>query len=243
MTMSEPNLSKQAMALEEASAVDILKWACGQHAPRLVFATGFGAEGCVLVDMVARHGLEVDMLTMDTGLLFQQTYLLWKRLEDTYGVKIRGVVPALSVEEQGATLGERLWETDPQRCCQLRKVEPLRKALQGNTAWVSAIRRQQTPERASAAPVEWDSRLAMVKVNPLVRWSHKDVWRYIHDFKVPYNPLHDVGYPSIGCAPCTTAVAQGEDPRAGRWRGQDQRECGIHLPVLNNGDVLPTGEQ
>jgi phosphoadenosine phosphosulfate reductase len=139
------------------------------------------------------------------------------------------VRPELSVEAQAERHGDRLWERDPDRCCGLRKVAPLREALAGFDAWVSAIRRDQTPERARTRVVEADTRFGLVKINPLAGWTAAEVWAYLREHDVPTNPLHQRGYPSIGCTPCTTPVAPGEGERAGRWRGWTKRECGLHL--------------
>ncbi len=216
-----------ATQLEGATAGEILLWA-GQHIPRLTFATGFGAEGCVLIDLIVRLGLDIDLFTLDTGVLFPETYELWKRLEARYGVTIRGVEPVQTIDAQALTLGPALWSRDPDRCCELRKIRPLRAALAGFDGWITAIRRDQTPERASARIVETDKKFGLLKVNPLVAWKHDDVWAHIYANDVPFNPLHDRGYPSIGCSPCTSAVQPGEDPRTGRWRGAAKNECGLH---------------
>jgi len=215
-------------ALESRGPEEILSWAASRFAPRLTFATGFGAEGCVLIDMIGRLGLPIDLFTLDTGLLFPETYALWRRLEAKYGVAIRGVRPAQTVEEQARAEGDRLWERAPDRCCALRKVEPLRRALAGYDAWITAIRRGQTADRASAGVVERDDRFGLVKVNPLVTWTSADVSAYVAENDVPVNPLHQEGYPSIGCVPCTSRVLPGEGPRAGRWRGRVKTECGLH---------------
>jgi thioredoxin-dependent adenylylsulfate APS reductase len=215
-------------AQEGRRAEEVLAWAAERFAPRITFATGFGAEGCVLIDMIARHRLPIDLFTLDTGLLFPETYALWRRLEDRYGVVIRAARPERTVEEQAADHGAELWARDPDRCCALRKMEPLRAALGGFDAWITAIRRDQTPDRASAGVVEADRRFGLVKVNPLVSWSAQDVWAHVRAHDVPVNPLHDDGYPSIGCVPCTSRVLPGEDPRAGRWRGRAKTECGLH---------------
>jgi phosphoadenosine phosphosulfate reductase len=209
-----------------------LRWAEATFAPRLTLATGFGAEGCVLIDLAARMGLNVDIFTLDTGVLFPETYDLWKRLEERYGITIKAVRPAQTLEEQARSYGDRLWEREPEKCCALRKVAPLGPALKGYDAWVTAIRRDQTANRASALPVEWDAKNGLVKVNPLVRWQKEAIWAYIQEWDVPYNALHDKGYPSISCHTCTSPVKPGEDDRAGRWRGNEKTECGLHvIPV------------
>ncbi len=210
-------------------AEDVLAWAAQRFAPRVTMATGFGAEGCVIIDLMARYRLPIDLFTLDTGLLFPETYELWTQLEARYGVTIRAVRPAQTVEEQAAVHGDQLWRREAARCCDLRKVTPLTAQLRSFDAWISAIRRDQTTARANARAVEWDARFGLVKINPLVRWTKAQVWNYLREHDVPYNPLHDRGYPSIGCLPCTSAVATGEDDRAGRWRGTEKTECGLHV--------------
>jgi phosphoadenosine phosphosulfate reductase len=211
-----------------ASPEDILRSAERRFAPRLAFATGFGPEGLVLLDLIARNHLRVDVFTLDTGLFFPETYALWRRLEERYSIKIRSVRPALALEEQASKHGPSLWERDPDLCCGIRKVDPLRQALRGHDAWISAIRADQTRERTAARVFEQDARYGLVRVSPLLEWSSDDVWRYLRAHDIPTNPLHQSGYPSIGCWPCTSPVRPGEDPRAGRWRGRAKTECGLH---------------
>jgi phosphoadenosine phosphosulfate reductase len=234
-TITDDEIHAWGDALEHQAPGQVLAWAAERFAPRLVFATGFGAEGCVLIHLVAEHGLPVDLFTLDTGLLFPETYALWERLQSRYGVGIRGVQPVLSLDAQAARAGDELWLREPDRCCALRKVAPLGRALADADAWITAIRRGQTPDRASARVVERDLRHGLVKVNPLVRWSAGDVWSFIRHHDVPYNPLHDRGYPSIGCWPCTRPVAPGEDDRAGRWAGKVKKECGLHVIEQQDG--------
>ena len=214
--------------LEGASVVEILRWA-SSRVPRLTFATGFGAEGCVIVDVIGRHQLPIDLFTLDTGLLFPETYELWHRLEVRYGITIRGVVPDETVAQQAASHGAELWERDADQCCALRKVLPLERALAGFEAWITAIRRDQTEERASAQVVEHDRKFGLLKINPLVAWTHDDVWGHLYAHDVPYNALHERGYPSIGCQPCTSPIVPGENLRAGRWRSSAKNECGLHI--------------
>ncbi len=226
--------------LKVRATTDILRVASERFAPRLVMATAFGVEGCVLIDIIGRNRLPVDIFTLDTGLFFEETYTLWRKLEERYGLRVRAVRPVLSLSEQASRVGEALWERDPDRCCELRKVLPLRAALEGAEAWISALRRDQTPERANAPRVGLDEKFGLVKINPLLEWTSHDVWEYVREHDVPFNPLHEQGYPSIGCMPCTSPVRSGEDPRAGRWRGSAKTECGMHnrtsplvlLPVL-----------
>jgi thioredoxin-dependent adenylylsulfate APS reductase len=222
------DIETAAQALEGRSPADALAWAAAGFAPRVTFATAFGAEGCVILDLIARNHLDVDVFTLDTGLLFPETYALWRRLEERYGLTIRAVRPDLSLSAQASLHGDALWERTPDRCCQIRKVAPLGRALAGFDAWITSIRREQTGDRAVARVVEWDARFRLVKVNPLAGWTNEDVQRYVRVHQVPVNPLHARGYPSIGCMPCTTPVAPGEAPRAGRWRGLAKTECGLH---------------
>ncbi|HEY0192072.1 MAG TPA: phosphoadenylyl-sulfate reductase [Kofleriaceae bacterium] len=227
--MSIIDVTTAARELEGESPAGILRWASDHLGGKLTFATGFGAEGCVIIDLIARHDLPIDVFTLDTGLLFPETYALWRRLEDRYGITIRAVRPERDVAQQAAEHGPALWQRDPDRCCELRKVLPLKRALAGFDAWVTAIRRDQTAERAYARVVEHDRKFNLIKINPLVAWSHDDVWGHLYAHDVPYNPLHEEGYPSIGCQPCTAAVQPGEDARSGRWRGSAKKECGLHV--------------
>jgi len=228
---TELELERLGQSLEGWAPSDIMEWAV-ERFPKMTFATGFGVEGCCLIDMVGRNKLPIDLFTLDTGLLFPETYELWKKLEAKYGVTIRAVKPELTVEQQAEVHGEKLWERTPDKCCEMRKVLPLRNALTPFEAWITAIRRDQTLDRANASIVERDRKFGLVKVNPLVSWTTRDVWTYVHENDVPYNALHDQNYPSIGCWPCTTPVMPGEDPRSGRWRGREKKECGLHnLPV------------
>jgi phosphoadenylyl-sulfate reductase (thioredoxin) len=208
-----------ARALEGESAERVLAWA-SQHLRKLTFATGFGAEGCVLIDLIARAKLPIDLFTLDTGVLFPETYELWHRLEERYEITIRAVRPEAVEDGQ--------WLRDSDGCCEQRKIRPLRAELARFDAWITAIRRDQTEERASAKVVEPDRKFGLVKVNPLVGWTHDDVWGHLYANDVPFNPLHERGYPSIGCQPCTSAIVPGENLRAGRWRGAAKKECGLH---------------
>jgi phosphoadenosine phosphosulfate reductase len=217
-----------AEELEEAPPEAVIRWAVKEFGPDVALATGFGAEGCVLVAMLAEVNKDARIFYLDTDLLFPETYALRDRLEARYGVRFERRATRLSLNDQGAEHGERLWERQPDLCCQLRKVEPLKEMLKGLRAWMTAIRRDQSQARATVGVVERDAKFGLIKINPLARWTSRDVWNYIVKYDVPYNPLHDHGYPSIGCAPCTSPVQIGEDPRAGRWRGTQKTECGLH---------------
>ncbi len=207
----------------------VLTWAFDTFGRRVAISSAFGAEGMVLIDMASRLRSDFRLFTIDTDFLFPETYNLMDRIEEKYGISIEKQYSLLSPEEQARAHGPALWTRDPDLCCNLRKVEPLRRKLSELSAWITSIRRAQTSARAGAKKIEWDSKFGLVKINPIVDWSSKQVWRYIHDHDVPYNELHNQDYPSIGCTHCTRAVAPGEDPRAGRWSGFAKTECGLHI--------------
>lgn len=208
---------------------DLIDWAAQTFGRQLVLTCSFGgASGMVLLDMVARLGHGTPVLFLDTDLLFPETYALAQAAAQRYGVRIERRRPALTLEQQAQAEGPRLYERNPDRCCAIRKVAPLAEALRPYDAWLSGIRRDQSSTRATTELMQWSSRHELLKLSPLAFWSERDVWRYVHANNVPYNPLLDAGYPSIGCTPCTRQSAAG-DARAGRWAGFDKVECGIHL--------------
>ncbi len=213
---------------ENATPQTVLKWAIDEFGSDVALATGFGTEGCILIDMVARIHTSARIFYLDTDLLFPETYELRDRLIQRYGVYFERRSPARSLEQQAIRHGEKLWERDPELCCRLRKVEPLKQILSGLLAWITAIRRDQSPARANVRVIENDAKFGLIKINPLAGWTKQQVWKYIRENDVPYNPLYDQGYSSIGCRPCTTAVQINEDQRAGRWRGFQKTECGLH---------------
>jgi phosphoadenosine phosphosulfate reductase len=221
-------LSSLAEEYECRSAQDILRGAF-ERAPNITFACSFGAEDMVLLDMIMKIRPETHVFYLDTDVLFSETYQLIEQSVARYGIAhLIRVKSDLTLAEQAMHHGEELWKRDPNLCCNLRKVQPLKRTLSGYDAWITGIRREQTPMRKHAKPVEWDAKFHLLKVNPLVRWSHEDVWTYLHAHGVPYNPLHDVGYPSIGCRHCTAPVTSGDNPRSGRWAGFEKIECGLH---------------
>ncbi|MCD1261984.1 phosphoadenylyl-sulfate reductase [Paenibacillus athensensis] len=196
--------------------------------PKLTLACSFGAEDVVLVDMLQKINPNVDIFYLDTNVHFAETYETRDRLEQHYGTKFVQVLPKLTLEEQAAQFGDELWKTDANQCCNIRKVDPLTDILRNYDAWITGIRRDQAPTRANAKKVEYDVKFGLIKFNPLANWTSEDVWNYIRANDVIYNPLHDRNYPSIGCEHCTRQVAEGEDPRAGRWSNTDKTECGLH---------------
>jgi phosphoadenosine phosphosulfate reductase len=215
--------------LEGSSPERILRWAVTEFHFRLTMATAFGAEGCCLIHMLAEIDPDVRIFNLDTGYQFPETLALRERIRQRYGIEVELVRPELTVAEYEPWHGGPLYRVRPEQCCHDRKMVPLRRALTGYQAWISAIRRDQTADRALANVVQWDARFGLVKVNPLLGWTKSDVWRFILDHDIPYNPLHDQGYPSIGCWPCTRTVAAGADDRSGRWAGTARTECGLHV--------------
>ncbi len=229
--MTSPDFKTLSDSFEAKSPQDVLGYAIETYHPKIVLACSFGAEDVVLVDMVHRINPSVPLFYLDTDFLFPETYATRDRVIEQYGLKPTQVLQLKSLlapQKQAASYGDALWTSNPDQCCQLRKVEPLTRVLQGYDAWITGIRRDQAPSRADAGLVEWDQKFRLVKVNPLARWSWADVWTYIKIYEVPYNPLHDQNYPSIGCTHCTKPVMPGQDPRSGRWQGSAKTECGLH---------------
>ena len=210
--------------IEELSAEEVLEHAVERFGRSLYVACSFQKESSVIMHMLLEIDPEARFFTLDTGLLFPETYGTWDALERRFGVEI-DVFQGPTVARQAALYGDELWKRDPEACCGLRKVSPLEDALADVDAWVSGLRREQSPGRSRAPKLNWDDRRGVYKVHPLADWSERDVWRYIHRHDLPYNPLHDRGYGSIGCAPCTLP-GSGRD---GRWAGRDKVECGLHV--------------
>ncbi|MEO8091587.1 MAG: phosphoadenylyl-sulfate reductase [bacterium] len=216
-----------AAELEHLSAEEAIAWAIESFHPRLRFAASFQKTSSVTVDIA--HAIEPDarFFYLDTELLFPQTYATRDALAERYGIEFERFA-GISLAEQEQQYAANLWRRDPQACCGIRKVEVMREALSGIDCWVSGIRRVDSETRAGAAKFGWDRRFGLWKLNPLADWDDRQIWNYLKDNHVPYNPLHDQGYPSIGCMPCTSKPGDGEDARAGRWAGTDRSECGIN---------------
>ncbi len=223
------NLNSVYQSAEQWSPEDVLRWAYTNFQNQVEIASGFGPEGLVLIDIASRVQVDLRVFTLDTDFLFPETYDLIERIEKRYSIRVERLKSALPPKDQERLHGPELWKRDPDSCCSLRKVEPLRKKLGSLKAWVTSIRRDQTAARARARKVEWDSKFDLVKINPLADWNSARVWRYIQFYDVPFNPLHDLDYPSIGCTHCTRPIRPGEDPRAGRWAGLEKSECGLHV--------------
>ena len=212
----------------------VLSWAFKRFRNDVAISSAFGAEGMVLIDMASRLHLDFRVFTLDTEFLFPETYGLMDQIEARYGIKIEKVYPLLSPDEQEKNYGPALWTRTPDLCCELRKIEPLRGKLAELRAWITSIRRDQTAFRARAQKIEWDEKFGLLKINPLADWNSQQIWSYIREHNVPYNPLHDLNYPSIGCTHCTRPVRRGENPRAGRWSGFAKTECGLHIPAASS---------
>jgi phosphoadenosine phosphosulfate reductase len=209
--------------LEHLDAEGILEYAVERFHPRLALACSFQKEASVTLDLLLRIAPDATIFTLDTHVLFPETYETWKRVEERYGIEI-AVHQGPSLGRQAATHGDRLWERDPDACCDLRKVKPLDRALEHQEAWIAGLRRDQSPSRANTPKLAWDAKHGLWKFNPLADWTDDDVWGYIYAHDLPYNPLHEQGYPTIGCTHCTVPGVG----REGRWAGTGKTECGLH---------------
>jgi phosphoadenosine phosphosulfate reductase len=224
-----------------APTKEVLRWAWERFGERAGIGTSFQGAGLVMMHLARTAGLRFPVFTLDTGLLFPETVELKRRLEDFFGFAIEPVMPDLTVEQQEEAQGPELWKSNPDLCCTMRKVLPLRGKLSDLDCWITGLRRQQSASRSDIGIVEVyvfdeDTRRDIVKLNPMANWSREEVWKYIREHHIPYNPLHDRGYRSIGCAPCTRPTDVGEDERAGRWIGFNKVECGIHTFMSRKAD-------
>lgn len=229
LVWTETELRQLNERFRACSPEALLDWATEFYDQGIVLTCSFGGNsGMVLLDMVARLGRGTPVIFLDTDLLFPETYALAEAAARRYGITIEHRHPALSLDAQARQEGPRLYEHDPDRCCGIRKVAPLAEALHPYQAWISGLRRDQSQTRAGTELFQWNTRHNLLKLNPLAFWTERDVWSYIHAHDVPYNPLLDRGYTSLGCFPCTRP-ASAANPRAGRWAGFAKTECGIHL--------------
>ncbi|MCY8838389.1 phosphoadenylyl-sulfate reductase [Bacillus atrophaeus] len=210
--------------------LDVLKWAFRTYGNQIVYACSFGAEGMVLLDLISKINKNAHIIFLDTGLHFKETYELIETAKNRYpGFTIQLLEPALSVKDQEKTYGSELWKHNPNLCCHMRKIEPLQKHLSGMDAWISGLRREQSPTRKHVKFINRDQKFKLIKICPLIHWTWNDVWNYIQLNDLPYNKLHDQNYPSIGCEMCTLPSSNPHDERAGRWAGREKTECGLHL--------------
>ncbi len=222
-----------AAQFETASLTDILRWAWERFGKRAAIGTSFQGAGLVMIHHAVQAGLPFPIFTLDTQLLFKETYELQKRLEAFFELQIETLLPDQTPEQQEVEEGPKLWERKPDLCCTLRKVVPLQRKLEQLAVWMTGVRRQQSDTREKTRILElyhFDvlRDQYILKLNPMATWSREAVWDYMKIHQIPYNPLQDQGYRSIGCWPCTRATASGDNERAGRWTGFDKAECGIH---------------
>lgn len=230
-TVSAPDQEELAeinARLADATPREIIRWGVERYGSRLTMATAFGAEGCILLHLLAEVEPRIRVFNLDTGYQFSETLELRDRIAERYGIEVELVRAETTVPEYEKEHGGPLYVVNSDQCCYDRKIVPLRRALVGYDAWITSIRAEQSKDRAAASVVGLDRKFGLVKVNPILSWSRRDVWAFIETHKVPYNPLFDQGYASIGCWPCTRPVQNGEDERAGRWAGQAKTECGLH---------------
>lgn len=228
-TWTESELKNISESLEGKAPEEAIRWAFENFETKeMSLACSLGAEDVVLVDMLVKIKPDARIFYLDTDLLFKETHEVLEKIKERYGVSPERYGAKRSLAEMEQEFGPELWKKEPDKCCDIRKMVPLAEALSNLRCWITGIRRDQAPTRANAPVVSWDAKFGLVKVNPLVRWTTKDVWDYITKNNVPYCTLHDKNYPSIGCEPCTRPVAPGEDPRAGRWAGFQKTECGLH---------------
>jgi phosphoadenosine phosphosulfate reductase len=228
---SPEELSVVNQSLQDQAPHKIVETAIKQYGPNVILACGFGAEDVVLADMMLRANPRSTLFYLDTDFLFPETHAVRDQIIQHYQLQNEQIIQVkskLSPAEQATQFGEALWLRDPDQCCSLRKVEPLTRILAKYAAWITGIRRDQSPTRANAGVVEWDAKFGLVKFNPLATWSWEQVWEYIRTNDVPYNALHDQHFPSIGCTHCTAPVMPGDDPRSGRWKSSTKTECGLH---------------
>ena len=217
---------------EQAHPQEILAWTVETYATQAVVVTSFQPTGIVTLHMLQSIDSTIPVITLDTALLFTNTYQLMDTIAARFDIEIQRIRPALTLDAQAAQYGEQLWERNPDLCCQLRKVHPLQAALQPYDAWLTGLRRDQSSKRAHTPILAWDDQHEMLKICPFATWTETMIWDYVHQYDLPYNALHDNGYPSIGCFPCTSAPINGGGTRSGRWQGTIKTECGIHFDNL-----------
>ena len=226
---SEEELADLNVQLTDSTPQEILRWAIERFGSDLALACSFGGiSGMALLDMAVRIDPKIRVFYIDTDFLFPETYATRDAAIRRYGISPIAYKSKLTPDEQTAQHGDALWKRDPDACCALRKVEPNRRALEDLSAWITGLRRDQGATRKQVRAVDWDAKFNLYKISPLYNWNEDQVWAYINQEYVPYNPLHEQGYPSIGCTYCTRPVAPGEDTRAGRWSGTGKTECGLH---------------
>ncbi|MBI1279227.1 MAG: phosphoadenylyl-sulfate reductase [Anaerolineaceae bacterium] len=230
MSQQTTDLSTLNTQFESAYPQDVLRWSAETYGDDLAVVTSFQPTGIVTLHMLSEVAPETTVLTLDTGLLFPETYALMDELEALLDLRLIRIKPTLTVAQQAEAHGAELWKHDPDQCCNIRKTVPLSDALVGYEAWITGLRRDQSEGRQSTPIVSWDQKNQKVKLSPFATWTEEMIWTYIHAHELPYNTLHDRNYPTIGCYPCTQPVSPHEEnKRAGRWVGHAKTECGIHV--------------
>lgn len=214
---------------ETKGALEVLTWAYSLYGEGVIYACSFGVEGIVLTDLISKVNPKAKIVFLDTDLHFEETYVLIEQVKQRYPeLRIEIKKPNLTLDEQSAEFGEALWESNANKCCEIRKVIPLSDVLSNTVAWLSGLRRDQSDSRQNTQFVNKDNKFKSIKICPLIHWTWKDIWRYVHKNELPYNELHDKGYPSIGCKTCTHPTFNIDDLRSGRWTGTGKVECGLH---------------
>ncbi len=235
--LSNEQLEAESRRLDGADPREVIQWAIDTYGDKLALSASFGGgEGMALVDMISKLTDRVTILTIDTGFIFGETARFREQVMRRYKLPVEVLRPELTIEQQVEKYGEQMRTCTPDLCCQIRKIEPLRKALTRYDAWMTGIRREQTPQRAATKIVAWEERYEAAKIAPLASWTDEQVWDYIREYDIAVNPLLHQGYKSIGCEPQTRPVHDDEDPRAGRWSESEKTECGIHWV---DGDTKP----
>ncbi len=227
--MTKLNIAALAAEMESEQPGDILSWASETFGGRLAIVTSFQNTGIAALHMLQTIAPRTPVLTLDTGLLFPETNDLIDQLEARFTLNLRRIQPRQTPRQQARDYGDRLWERNPDRCCHIRKTIPLRDALAGVDAWVTGLRRDQSAARAATPIISRDRRNGSIKIAPFANWREDQVWAYIRRHDLPVNPLYAMGYPSIGCWPCTRAASSTADRRSGRWAQRSKSECGIHI--------------
>ncbi|MBV9392248.1 MAG: phosphoadenylyl-sulfate reductase [Verrucomicrobia bacterium] len=239
LSLAPSEIHALATDFDRASPTEILRWAYEEFGTNAAIGTSFQGAGLVAIHHAVQNGIPLPVFTIDTDLLFDETLELKTRVETFFGLQIEAISPEISLQQQEAEFGPQLWKRNPDLCCIQRKVWPLQKKLRSLNAWVTGVRRGESEHRSNVQVIElyeFDRLLEqrIIKVNPMTHWSREAIWNYIRKHGIPYNPLTDRGYRSIGCRPCTRPVTSGEDDRAGRWIGFDKTECGIHTFLGEN---------
>ncbi|HEX4085029.1 MAG TPA: phosphoadenylyl-sulfate reductase [Chthoniobacteraceae bacterium] len=237
--ISSDEVHDLAARFETAEVEDMLGWAWERYGSRAAIGTSFQGAGLVMIHKAVQAGLPLPVFTLDTQLLFPETMELKRRLEGFFEIQIESVLPEQTPEQQEKEYGPELWNRSPDLCCTMRKVLPLQRKLETLSVWATGLRRQQSDTRQKTQALELYHFDVLrdhyiLKLNPMVNWTREAIWEYIGAHKIPYNPLHERGYRSIGCWPCTRAIGQGDGERAGRWTGFDKSECGIHTFLGDN---------